>query len=56
MGKPASIFDIENRDLEEQALLDAEAELAAGKGIPHEKVRVWLKTLAAGRHEPPPCE
>jgi len=56
MGEPASIFDIENDDLEEQALLEAEAELAAGKGIPHEKARIWLKKLAAGQYEPPPCE
>ena len=56
MGEPASIFDIENHDLEERALIEAEAELAAGKGVPHETVRAWLKTLASGRYEPPPCE
>ena len=55
MGEPASIFDLKDDELEERALLEAEAELAAGKGIPHDTVRLWLKKLASGQYEPPPC-
>lgn len=55
MSEPATLFDHEDEDLEERALAEAEAELAAGEGVPHDKVRVWLKSLAAGRYERPPC-
>ncbi|WP_448207626.1 hypothetical protein [Azospirillum sp. sgz302134] len=54
MSEPANLFDQEDEELEEQALAEAEAELAAGKGVPHDRVRSWLKSLAAGRYEPPP--
>jgi predicted transcriptional regulator len=39
-----------------RAIAEAEAELDAGKGIPHEKVREWLLKLARGEIIPPPCE
>lgn len=43
-------------DEAEQARLDAlaEAEMDAGKGVPHERVREWLLKLAAGERVPPP--
>lgn len=40
----------------ERLLVEAEAEIEAGYGIPHDAVRAWLKELAAGRSAPPPCD
>ena len=54
MGEPASIFDMEDAEVEERALLEAEAELEAGKGVDHADVSVWLEELAKGRRLPPP--
>jgi len=52
-----SIFDIPPDEAEE-ARLDAvaEAEIDAGKGIPHERVREWLLRLAKGERVPPPSD
>lgn len=53
--EPKSIFDIP-LDEAEEARLDAEAdaEIDAGKGVPHERVREWLLQLAKGKRVPPP--
>ena len=50
-----SIFDIEP-DAAIEARLDAEAEAdyAAGRFVPHERVREWLLKLARGEKVPPP--
>ncbi len=50
-----SVFDTPLDDAEE-ARLDAiaEAEIDAGKGVPHEVVREWLLKLARGERVPPP--
>ena len=50
-----SIPDIESDDARE-ARLDAEAEAAAAAGrvVPHERVREWLLKLEKGIREPPP--
>jgi len=50
-----SIFDDEE-DPETAARLDAEAEadIAAGRVVPHEKVVEWLEKLARGERVPPP--
>jgi hypothetical protein len=39
-----------------EARLDAqsEAEIDAGKGVPHQRVREWLRKLASGQKLPPP--
>jgi len=52
---PKSIFDTPLDDAEE-ARLDAiaDAEIDAGKGVPHEVVREWLAKLAKGERVPPP--
>jgi predicted transcriptional regulator len=52
---PKSIFDAEPDEAEE-ARLDAvaEAEIDAGLGVPHERVRAWLAELARGERIPPP--
>jgi predicted transcriptional regulator len=53
--KPKSLFDMEP-DAAHEARLDAEAEadVAAGRVVPHERVREWLTKLARGEREPPP--
>lgn len=50
-----SIFEIAP-DTAEEARLDAiaEAEIAAGKGVPQDRVAAWLRQLAAGEDIPPP--
>jgi predicted transcriptional regulator len=50
-----SILDLP-LDAAEEARLDAEAdaEIEAGKGVPHERVREWLLKLARGEKVPPP--
>jgi predicted transcriptional regulator len=51
-----SIFEQIDPDEEASAIAEAEAELDASEGIPHEKVREWLLKLARGEITPPPCE
>jgi predicted transcriptional regulator len=43
-------------DEEREARLDAEAwaDVAAGRVVPHERVREWLLKLEKGIREPPP--
>jgi predicted transcriptional regulator len=57
MAKPKerSIFDMPP-DAAAEARLDAEAEsdVAAGRVVPHERVREWLKRLANSEKVPPP--
>jgi hypothetical protein len=50
-----SIFD-RPVDVVEEARLDAAAELEidAGRGVPHDRVRVWLARLGKGERVPPP--
>jgi predicted transcriptional regulator len=47
------IFDAEPQ-AEEEALRRAEAEAAAGKGIPHDEVAKWLRTWGTPQSGPPP--
>lgn len=54
MAEPASIFDALDEGSEARAIARAEAEIDAGKGVPHERVREWLKQLARGENVPPP--
>jgi predicted transcriptional regulator len=50
-----SVFETK-LDEAEEARLDAlaDADIDAGKGIPHEQVREWLKKLAKGEKVLPP--
>ena len=43
-------------EAEVEARLDAEAEadFAAGRVVPHERVRIWLHQLIRGEKVPPP--
>jgi len=51
-----SVFEQIDDESETRAIAEAEAELDAGKGIPHEKVKEWLLKLAKGEILPLPCE
>lgn len=53
--KARSIFDTPP-DIAVEACLDAEAEAdyAAGRAVPHERVREWLVRLAKGEKVTPP--
>jgi predicted transcriptional regulator len=54
MAEPASLFDTEDNEAEERALLEAEAQLDAGQGVDHAEVSAWLDELAKGNILPPP--
>jgi predicted transcriptional regulator len=56
MAEVKSVFDQIDDASEAHAIAEAEAELDAGRGVPHEKVREWLLKLARGEVIPPPCE
>jgi predicted transcriptional regulator len=56
MAEVKSVFDQIDDEAEARTVAEAEAELEAGKGVPHEKVREWLLKLARGEITPPPCE
>jgi len=55
MSQAKSVFSTK-LDEAEEARLDAvaDAEIDAGKGVPHEKVRAWLEKLVKGERNPPP--
>jgi predicted transcriptional regulator len=55
-AKSTTIFEEIDPDIEAKAIAEAEAEIEAGKGVPHAKVREWLLKLANGEVIPPPCE
>jgi predicted transcriptional regulator len=56
MPDPLPVFDRSDEESEARAIAEAEAEIDAGQGIPHEAVREWLLKLARGEILPPPCE
>ena len=56
MDEPKSAFDDIDEEIEARAIAEAEAEIDAGKGVPHAKVREWLLKLAKGVIASPPCE
>lgn len=50
-----SIFDTPpDEELEARLDAEAEAEIEAGKGVPHDKVSAWLRRRASGEKVPPP--
>ena len=53
MVQPASIFDTEDLDAEERALQEAEADLAAGRVVPHAEVVRWLESWGTLGELPP---
>jgi len=48
MDEPKSVFNEIDKDAEQRAIEQAEAEIDAGAGVPHERVRKWLLKLARG--------
>jgi len=55
MSDARSVFDTPLDEANEARLdMIADAEIDAGKGVPHEKVREWLAKLAKGERAPPP--
>ncbi len=49
-----SVFEPADDAAEEQALAEAEAEIAAGKFISHEAMRRWLLSWGTANELPPP--
>ena len=56
MDDAKSIFDEIDETEEARAIAEAEAEIDAGQGVTHRKVRQWLRRLAKGKVTPPPCK
>jgi predicted transcriptional regulator len=56
MNETKSIFDEIDETEEARAISEAEDEIDAGQGVPHKKVRQWLRKLARGKLTPPPCK
>ena len=50
MAEQGSVFDVLDEEHEARAIARAEAQIDAGKGVPHERVREWLKQLARGEN------
>ena len=50
-----SIFELDPDDALEASLdAEAEADIAAGRVVPHERIAAWLDDLAKGKKSPPP--
>jgi predicted transcriptional regulator len=55
MPKRVSVFDVPpDEAAEARADAAAEADVKAGRVVPHESVRAWLKRLVKGEKVPPP--
>ena len=53
MAEVTTIFDDTDEATDRAASLEANAQIEAGQGIPHEIVGEWLKKLANGEQGPP---
>jgi predicted transcriptional regulator len=51
-----SIFDIIDEEADEAAMLEGEADIAAGRCVPHELVKEWLMRVGTPDHTPMPEE
>jgi len=57
MPKRASLFDLPpDKEAEARADAAAEADVVAGRVVPHSRVREWLLKLAKGESVPPPSD
>ena len=54
MPATKSIFDEIDEEGEERALAEAEADVAAGRVVPHEEVVKWLKSWGTPNELPRP--
>jgi predicted transcriptional regulator len=53
MAKPKPIFDEIDKEAETRAIAEAEADVKAGRVVPHEDVVKWLKSW--GKPDELPC-
>lgn len=49
-----SIFDEPDDEADARAIAEGEADMAAGRVVPHEQVAEWLKTWGTPASRPPP--
>ena len=54
MVEPAPLFDEIDDEAEARAVAKARAEIAAGKGVPHEDVMGWLRSWGTPNELPAP--
>jgi len=54
MCDPADAFEPEDTAAKERVITKARAQIAAGKGVPHERVAAWLRDLSNGIRRPQP--
>lgn len=54
MKPERTIFDDVDPETEAAALRRAEADVAAGRVVPHEEVAKWLRTWGTDKSGPPP--
>jgi predicted transcriptional regulator len=52
--KPISIFDAPDEEREENAWTKGEADIAAGRTVPHEAVKRWLRSWGTAKELPAP--
>ncbi len=52
---PAHLMEPTDPAERRRRIAQAEASIAAGRGVPHAQVRAWLTELAAGRPAKAPC-
>jgi predicted transcriptional regulator len=56
MAKPEpSIFDITDDERDARREAEAQADIAAGRVVPHDEVREWLKTWGTPEETPAPA-
>ncbi|MGH7073780.1 MAG: hypothetical protein ACREFD_06200 [Stellaceae bacterium] len=53
-AKPSSIFEAPDKEREEKAWDEGEADLAAGRTVPHEAVKRWLRSWGTAQELPAP--
>ena len=56
MKRERSIFDDIDSAADEAAMLRGEADIAAGRVVPHEEVAKWLRTWGTPDEKPMPPE
>ncbi len=54
MAESASLFDQVDEAAEARAVAKARAEIAAGQGVPHDKVVEWLQSWGTTNEKPCP--
>ena len=54
MAEPKSLFEDIDDEIEAKAIAEAEADVAAGRVVPHEAVVKWLKSWGTAHELPAP--